>query len=307
MNRLLLFVSIYAALSSGIAQINTIEKLPRKIGITQTILLPSFLSETSGLCSSKEGLWTINDSGNDPKIFRLLLDTIKTASAQSVQKIESYRLNIPNIDWEAIETDGTYLYIGDFGNNKGNRKDLCIYRIPISNLLSESQQIKDDRYEYSGNIESMKFQFAEQKSFKKRRLHSFDCESMLVQGDSITLFTKNWNNPNTYIYQFAWSTAFQVIKRVDCLRLGFLSTDVCQDERKLIFCGYNARGKQFLSIYPKGDGKKSNTFTIDIKPGQIEGITVHEQCVYLTTEKRKSQKQALLILPVLQRVVDAGG
>jgi hypothetical protein len=34
-----------------------------------------------------------------------------------------------NIDWEDTKDKNGNLYVGDFGNNDNERKDLCIYKI----------------------------------------------------------------------------------------------------------------------------------------------------------------------------------
>jgi sugar lactone lactonase YvrE len=43
-----------------------------------------------------------------------------------------------NIDWEDItkDKDGN-LYVGDFGNNDNERKDLCIYKIDKKSLTTK--------------------------------------------------------------------------------------------------------------------------------------------------------------------------
>ena len=40
-------------------------------------------------------------------------------------------INSKNKDWEDITKDNKFLYIGDFGNNLNNRKDLKIYKVPL--------------------------------------------------------------------------------------------------------------------------------------------------------------------------------
>ena len=37
--------------------------------------------------------------------------------------------NAKNDDWEELAEDDEFIYIGDFGNNNGKRKNLCIYII----------------------------------------------------------------------------------------------------------------------------------------------------------------------------------
>ncbi|MBL6943693.1 MAG: T9SS C-terminal target domain-containing protein, partial [Bacteroidales bacterium] len=88
-------------------------------------LLPPEIQESSGLAYFNEKLWTINDSGGLPVIYAF--DTIV---GQIVQRIIVD--NAINIDWESLATDDDYIYIGDFGNNLGNRDDLAIYIVSKS-------------------------------------------------------------------------------------------------------------------------------------------------------------------------------
>ena len=46
-----------------------------------------------------------------------------------------------NTDWEDITQDENHLYIGDFGNNLGDRRDLRIYILNKSDLLPSSDTI----------------------------------------------------------------------------------------------------------------------------------------------------------------------
>ena len=90
--------------------------------------LPKSVQETSGLIFFDKQLWTINDSGNKPEIYQL-----DTSNGNVVRKIVIS--NSVNKDWESITQDEENVYIGDFGNNSGNRKDLCILKIPKSEIL----------------------------------------------------------------------------------------------------------------------------------------------------------------------------
>ncbi|MCC5931971.1 MAG: hypothetical protein JJU28_22190 [Cyclobacteriaceae bacterium] len=88
------------------------------------------LQEASGLVASIKNdgmLWAHNDSGNPNVLF--LIDKLDGNT------IARYRLNgINNIDWEDIEIgpgpeDGEiYLYIGDIGDNNGQRPKVTVYR-----------------------------------------------------------------------------------------------------------------------------------------------------------------------------------
>ena len=98
--------------------------------------------------------------------------------------------NAKNTDWEELAEDETYIYIGDFGNNSGKRKDLVIYRVNKIDLLGE-RDVTADRIE---------FDFPEQIDFTGSGQTNFDCEAMVSIGDSLFLFTKNHGNLKTNLY-----------------------------------------------------------------------------------------------------------
>ena len=82
--------------------------------------LSDVLQENSGLIRVGDFLYTFNDSGSGAVIYELdtlgmVLRTIPISGAT-------------NVDWEAITANATHVFIGDVGNNNGNRHDLCLYR-----------------------------------------------------------------------------------------------------------------------------------------------------------------------------------
>lgn len=89
--------------------------------------LPQAVNETSGLIYWNGGLWTHNDSGNPPELYKL-----DTLSGQILQTI--IISGVQNIDWEDIAQDETHIYIGDFGNNAGNRTDLKVLKISKTDI-----------------------------------------------------------------------------------------------------------------------------------------------------------------------------
>lgn len=94
------------------------------------------LDESSGLAASRRypGLyWTLNDSGNPASLF--LFDP-----HQGTLKAELLVDGARNIDWEDMtlgpgpRREISYLYIGDIGDNRPNRKQLQVYRLPEPDL-----------------------------------------------------------------------------------------------------------------------------------------------------------------------------
>jgi hypothetical protein len=89
------------------------------------------IAESSGLVASRTSpghYWTHNDSGNGPVIY---------AFDSKGQRKGVWRVTgATSDDWEDIaagpgpKPNTNYLYIGDIGDNSGNRSELILWRIP---------------------------------------------------------------------------------------------------------------------------------------------------------------------------------
>ena len=99
--------------------------------ITEKYNLPNTVSETSGLLFLKGTLITHNDSGDDANLYEL--DTLSGSISRTISIT-----NATNVDWEDITQDETYIYIGDFGNNNGNRQDLKVYKILKTDYINNT-------------------------------------------------------------------------------------------------------------------------------------------------------------------------
>lgn len=139
--------------------------------------LPKKLKEVSGITfdAKAEMLWALADSGNPNKIYGL----DKNGSIAKTCEIS----NATNTDWEDITQDKEgNIYIGDFGNNDNERKDLVIYKIDHSSLTDGETNAA---YEIA-------FYYPEQKEFppsKKELL--YDVEGFFEDQGYFYLFTKN--------------------------------------------------------------------------------------------------------------------
>lgn len=145
--------------------------------LLMTYSLPKKLKEVSGIIYSSQDklLWMLEDSGNSNVIYGLNAEgeIEKNITIEDTQ----------NKDWEDITMDKEgNLYIGDFGNNDNERKDLCIYKMDKKTLSAESA------------IPAYKISFAypEQKDFPPKKTQMFyDVEGFFEFKNNFYLVTKN--------------------------------------------------------------------------------------------------------------------
>lgn len=152
--------------------------------------LSPIVDENSGLIFWRDKIWTHNDSGGRPGIY-----AIDTSSGEVIQTI--ILNNAENIDWEDITQDEEFIYVGDFGNNRGNRTNLVIYKIEKNKIPLKG----DAQIEPEGLIQ---FSYSDQYDFLKRmNKNDFDCEAMASFDDKLILFSKNWKNQKTRVYHLS--------------------------------------------------------------------------------------------------------
>jgi hypothetical protein len=153
--------------------------------------LPIGLKESSGLVVESPNLfWTHNDGGDASTIYQIdstgkLLRTVKVRNAA-------------NVDWEemTLDTEGS-LYIGDFGNNNEDRRNLLIYKV-----LNFKNKYQTNAISHDAVIE---FSYEDQLQFPPPdALKHFDAEAMIVEKDSIYIITKDFDTDpytgKTWIY-----------------------------------------------------------------------------------------------------------
>lgn len=152
--------------------------------VHEVTTLDKKMSETSGLMIYEGGFYTFNDSGGDPAIYEIDTNTGEVSREIPVA-------NAKNVDWEAIARDDHYLYIGDIGNNKGNRKNLVIYKCPLEGFDQGSFK-----------AESIKISYADQLDFEhEAHHHRYDAEALFVKNDQLYLVSKNWVQNESTVYE----------------------------------------------------------------------------------------------------------
>ena len=199
--------------------------------------LPANVKESSGLVAESSNLfWTHNDSGDASTLYQID-STGKLIRTVNVK-------NAANVDWEeiALDTEGS-LYIGDFGNNGHDRRNLLIYKILNFKNKYQTNSLTPDAV--------IEFSYEDQTSFppadpQKR----FDAEAMLIQKDSIYIITKDFDiNPyagKTWIYRIPNAAGKHVAKLVKVL-----PTDSSWKYKGAITAAASSNGKVILMAYMK--------------------------------------------------------
>lgn len=269
--RIFLICSIQGVFGVLIAQPN----LPTvTLSPVYSVQLPGELLETSGITRFQQGLVTHNDN-SDEQLY--VIDTLNGTVLQT------FSLNgTSNFDWEEITQDSLYLYVGDFGNNAGNRTDLHILRIEKSSLLEDTPA-----------IDTISFAYENQTDFTPSNQNtSFDCEAFIAGTDSLFLFTKNWNDLSTVCYSVPKVPGNYLAHRKDSSAVNGLITGATYlpNKRLVILSGYSSLLQPFM--YLLFDFEGTNFFSsfqqkinLSLNFHQVEGVaTANGIEVYLTNE-----------------------
>jgi hypothetical protein len=143
------------------------------------------LDENSGLIFYNNNIITFNDSGGEANLYEI------NASTGNITRTVTIT-NATNVDWEDITQDASYIYIGDIGNNNGNRTDLKIYKIA-----------KND-YNGSDDIavaEIISYSYADQLDFTSNPNNTnWDAEGLISYSDQLLIFSKNWVDNRVNVY-----------------------------------------------------------------------------------------------------------
>ena len=210
--------------------------------------LPAELKESSGMVSLGDGLYVgLNDSGNPAELFVYSLKEGANTRKVVVNNAE-------NRDWEELDIDSQYIYIGNTGNNSGNRKDLSIYKV----------KLEDVKQMDTVTAVKISFYYPEQTTYKKGGKHNFDCEAMVASGDSLYLFTKNRGNHQTNLYRLPKQPGAYSAELIDEFDAGGLVTgaalETSGESKKLALIGYLEKDQGYHPFVIYFTGIQGNKF-----------------------------------------------
>ena len=202
-----------------------------------------------------------------------------------------------NIDWEDIAQDGKYIYIGDFGNNNGTRKNLKIYQIRKKDIgESAKQKVKSKK---------IKFSFEDQTDYSfQGRTTSFDCEALIEFNESLYIFTKDWANRFTTVYEIPKDEGEYKIKPIGKFNVNSLITGavVSPDKTKLALVGYKDY-KPILWIFSDFTGnnfwgeQKTHIEMNSIFSAQTEGVCfLGNDSILISCERSSTFQQQVFLI-----------
>jgi len=259
-----------------------------------TLDAPS-LREISGITrSSSPGVfWVHNDSGNEPRIFAITLDSMGAMSNDGIAhtmdgvKVE----NALNRDWEDVTYADGRLYVADMGNNLNTRRDLGVY---VFDEPHNKKAKPSDRAEF------LPIRYPDQTEFPGDKWE-FDCEAMFIDAGKLYFLTKHRAAGHrfgfidgTKLYSLdTLSTDSQnvltLVGRRDDMG-GATGADLSPDGRRLAVATYAAiwvferpaRGDNWLT------GDASDLAVNPLMAGMIEGVTWQDnETLLVVSEQRK--------------------
>lgn len=205
-----IFYLVCCVVATSYASVDTLKFPVIKLKAGKTPLqevgaLPKILKEASGLEFTGLHFWSHNDDGI-PAVY--CLDS-------AGHLLRAVQLNTINRGWEDLTLDDAgNLYIGAFGNNKNDKKDLKIYRIPNPDSIAQAVTVPD----------IISYSYSDQKSFppdKSRK--NFDVDALFEWDGWLYLFTKNRSVPFrgvSKIYRLSAKPGQHTAELIDSLYVG---------------------------------------------------------------------------------------
>lgn len=244
--------------------------------------LPGF-PEVSGSALINQEFWILSDGGSPARIYKI--DTITGKPSDSTTFA-----NVSNIDWEELQVNTTHVFVGDFGNNNGTRKNLRIFRFPITDLGKK-------------NIlcDTISFHYPEQSDFNSNPLTIYDCEAFIALEDSILLFSKSLADAVCRTYSLPLKKGSYPARLLDTLQLNFWVTGASVYKDIIALCGYGFNGEltpQFRMGYFQ-NGRMVRTGSIQEKlkytgPLQVESCVLEGLNLFFTAEKSTGFEAAFM-------------
>lgn len=242
--------------------------------------LPRQFNENSGITTlERDRIWLIEDNGNKDVIYEV------TTKGERLREFKVK--NAKNNDWEDLTKDNKgNLYIGDFGNNDNDRKDMVIYKIPDPTIEP------GDKIE----AEEITFKYPEQKKYppvpSKRK---YDTEALFYLDSVLYIITKDRSNP--FLGEALIYTVPAQAGNYDATLVGTFKTcndfTTCQitsaaispDKKKIVLLGYGTLW--LITEFDLPDFSKGNVQFIDLGVRtQLEAVCFKDNSTILLSDEK---------------------
>ncbi|MBN2461691.1 MAG: hypothetical protein JXB60_08785 [Candidatus Cloacimonetes bacterium] len=238
------------------------------------------INESSALVKSRswENLyWTLNDSGDEARIFPINRKGEIYRAEWYNQEAGVYLPEAVNIDWEDMAADNEgNLYIGACGNNNNTRKDLAIY------ILKDPLPSYTGQTRYSHRI---RFHYPEQQEFPPAE-KNYDCEAIFHACDHLYLLTKHRSDTYTCLYRFDSLNPLidNPVTKLDCFDIRGMVTaaDASIDGHQLAILTYDAI---WVFTSENDDYFRGSIAWLPIAAGQCEGICFDDDTLLISNEE----------------------
>ncbi len=162
--------------------------------------LEKSLHEISGLVADGKDLWAITDK---PKAVLYKLDS----KGKVQQEIDV--TNASASDVECVTADDTYVYMGDTGDNDGDRDNRQIIKVKKTAIGKEKNE------KVQGEL--IRFTFSDEVKTDKKKKNNYDCEAILNLGDSTLPVYQKKNGPADRTFFYTKNTGRLCSYFVGCL------------------------------------------------------------------------------------------
>jgi len=243
--------------------------------------LPKELKEISGMVASGNNIWTITDKPR-PALYNL------DSTGNLIQTIDIK--NVKVIDVEAVTADDKFVYMGDLGDNEGNRMQRQIIKVSIDSIGSGKN--------VAVNGEVITFDFPGDVERDKKKKNNYDCESVLSYHDSLYVFTKERDSMRTKLFALPKTPGTFTARFIDSFNTKGLVTDAAmnQSDNEVALIGYKQAHKYpFIILFKNFAGEdffsgKPERIELADKPWdwQLESITYkRDDMVFFACEATK--------------------
>lgn len=253
----------------------------QKSSLVVKTLLPKELKEISGITASGTDIWAITDKPH-ATLYRLDL------SGSLKEQVEI--TNVQATDVEAVASDADFIYIGDVGDNTGDRIERKIIKVAKKAIKNEKN------VKVTGEV--IEFVFAGDGQTESKKQNNFDCEALLSCKDSLYVFTKDRQDKETRLFVLPKTAGKHTARFIDSFNSKGLITDAAINpaNNELALTGYH-KGHKFPFIILFNNFSSNNFFSGDYKrinladkswDWQLEGITYGiDNNVYFACEGTK--------------------